>query len=192
MLHFTKYLFLLLFVSAAITSRALETSYALSKDYKVTIHGTSNLHDWDENVETVSGNAIINWFKDGTFGINSMNIKMEVRSIKSDNSTMNKNTYKALKADTHPQITFVLSAPLAAIASNASGIMITARGNLTIAGVTKPVEMKIKVTAVSGEKLTFEGIYKIKMTDFGVKPPTAILGTLKTGNDITINFKVSS
>lgn len=192
MSHFTKYLLLLLFVSGAVTSHALETTYPLSKDYKVTIHGTSNLHDWDENVETVSGSAIVNWYKDGSFGLNAMNIKMEVRSIKSDNSTMNKNTYKALKADTHPQITFVLSAPLAVITSSASGTMITARGNLTIAGVTKPVEMQIKVTSAAGGKLTFEGIHKIKMTDFGVKPPTAILGTLKTGNNITINFKVSS
>jgi polyisoprenoid-binding protein YceI len=192
MSHFTRYLSLLLFMSGALISHALETTYPLSKEYKVTIHGTSNLHDWDENVELVSGYAIVNWYKDGSFGLNAMNIKMEVRSIKSENSTMNKNTYKALKADTYPQITFVLSAPPGVITPNASGIMMTARGNLTIAGVTKPVDMRIKVSSAEGGKLTFEGSYKIKMTDFGVKPPTAILGTLKTGNEITINFKVSS
>ena len=31
----------------------------------------------------------------------------------------------------------------------------------------------------------------IKMTDFGIKPPTAIFGRLKTGDDVKVNFELS-
>jgi len=37
--------------------------------------------------------------------------------------------------------------------------------------------------------MRFEGKQMIKMTDFGVKPPSALFGTLKAGTDITIYFK---
>jgi hypothetical protein len=33
-----------------------------------------------------------------------------------------------------------------------------------------------------------KGIVPLKMTDFGVDPPTAMLGALKTGDDIKINY----
>jgi polyisoprenoid-binding protein YceI len=64
-------------------------------------------------------------------------------------------------------------------------------GNLTIAGVTRFVEMKAKVNMVGKGKLIFEGSQPIAMSDYGISAPTAIFGTLKTGNNITINFKVS-
>ena len=30
-----------------------------------------------------------------------------------------------------------------------------------------------------------------KMSDFEIKAPTALMGTLKTGNDVTVSFDVS-
>jgi hypothetical protein len=31
----------------------------------------------------------------------------------------------------------------------------------------------------------------IKMTDFGIKPPTAIFGTLRTGDEVKVNFALT-
>jgi hypothetical protein len=31
----------------------------------------------------------------------------------------------------------------------------------------------------------------IKMTDFGIKPPTAIFGRLKTGDEVKVNFELN-
>lgn len=166
--------------------------YVLSKDYTVTIHGTSNLHAWDEKVGSVSGEGVVNPNSDGSFDLESINIKMEVHSIKSDmGSIMNNNTYKALKADEYPQIIFALSSPVKSIQINAIEKAIAIKGNLTIAGVTKPVTMQVKIVMQAQGKLVFEGSQAVKMTDYNIKPPTAMLGTLKTGNEITINFKTN-
>ena len=56
-------------------SPAGQDKYSLSKGYTVTINGTSNLHDWDETVGTVTGDGIVTWNTDGSFDLEAMNIK---------------------------------------------------------------------------------------------------------------------
>jgi len=183
---------LLLLVTAIvyISATPIKGTYTVTKEYTVSIHGTSNLHSWDETVKDVSGSSTINWNSDGSFDMETMVIKMEVRSIKSDmGSAMNNNTYKALKADACPEITFTLTTPIKSIPAKAYETVFTAKGNLTIAGVTKPVDMQVKVYMPKQGELVFDGSQTIKMTDYGVAPPVAMFGTLKTGNEITISFK---
>lgn len=167
-----------------------EDNFSLIKDYTVTIRGTSNLHDWDENVETVTGNSFVNWNKDGSFNLISLWIKMEVNSIKSDKgSIMDNNTYKALKSENNPQIIFKLITPIKSIQANATSKTFIATGNLTIAGVTNPVNIDVKVLMKDKVTLSFTGAQVISMSDYKIKAPTALLGTLKTANEITLDFK---
>ena len=35
------------------------------------------------------------------------------------------------------------------------------------------------------------GVVPIKMTDYGIKPPTAIFGRLKTGDEVKVNFELN-
>ena len=128
----------------------VKNTYVLAKGYTVSIHGTSNLHDWDENVTTVSGESGVSWNGNTSFDLTAMNIKMEVKSIKStEGSMMNNNTYKALKADDHPEIVFALATQLQGIPVDSKGKVIEAKVNLSIAGVTKAVDMSVTVTAVA-------------------------------------------
>ncbi len=48
--------------------------YTLAKGYTVSIHGTSNLHDWDETVGTVTGDGVVTWNTDGSFDLGALNI----------------------------------------------------------------------------------------------------------------------
>jgi len=167
-------------------------SYTLSPGYAVNIHGTSNLHDWNESVGTVSGAGTVSWNNDGSFNLDAVYISMQVTSVKStEGSIMNNNTYKALKAEACPYIVLKLNESIKSIQAKSGEAGILAKATLTIAGVTKAIDMQVKVSMVEKGKLTFEGSQAIKMTDYGIDPPTALFGTLKTGNDITINFKTS-
>jgi polyisoprenoid-binding protein YceI len=187
-----KYLLLSACTFVLITSATIINKYTLDKDYTVTIHGTSNLHDWDENVGTVTGDAIIDWNADKSFDLNGVHIKMDVHSIKShEGSGMNNNTYKALKADANPTISFTLNQPLKSIKTNSTKNDVSMEGSLTIAGVTKPIVMKATLVMDSQSRLTIEGSYTIKMADYNVTPPTALFGTIRTGDTITLNFKGS-
>jgi len=176
-----------------ISATVIATSnYTLSKGYVVTINGTSNLHDWNETVGTVTGSSNVTWNTDGSLDLTSIKLEMNVASIKStEGSTMDNNTYKALKGDADPEITIVLTAPIKSIQVKAGTATISAPCNFTIAGVTKPVKMSVKVTSQGQAKLEFDGEQTIEMTDYGISPPTALFGALKTGNEIKINFKTS-
>jgi polyisoprenoid-binding protein YceI len=181
----------LLFTNAT-TLTSVKNTYTLSADYAITINGTSNLHNWDEKVKTVTGNSVVNFIDETSFDLESINIKMEVHSIKSDmGGIMNSNTYKALKADANPQIIFTLTTPIKSIQTKSAEKTISAKGSLTIAGVTKAVDMQVKISMPEHGKLIFEGSQTIQMTDYGIKPPVALFGTLKTGDTITINFKTN-
>ncbi len=174
----------------AISTRAQE-NYSISA-YTVTIDGTSNLHSWNEKVEKVSGKGVIKASANKEFTFHSFNIIMEVNSIKStEGSGMNKKTYKALKSDKYPEISFVLTEPVIAKTDGSGNYSANAKGTLTIAGVTKTITMPIKISEDADKKITVAGVQKVKMSDYNVSAPTAMLGILKTGDAITINFNTT-
>jgi polyisoprenoid-binding protein YceI len=65
------------------------------------------------------------------------------------------------------------------------------KGTLLLAGVCRPVVMQVTTLAVDQGKWHLEGSEKIRMTDYGVKPPSALFGTMKAAPDITIHFKTN-
>jgi polyisoprenoid-binding protein YceI len=166
--------------------------YTLSGEYTVTINGTSNLRDWKENVGRVTGEmtAVLN--PDSSIDLTSISIKMAVLSIKSDmGRVMDNKTYEALKATAYPEILFTLSTPLKLSQVSDGQQPVPVKGNLFLAGISRPVVMQVTTLAVDQGKWRLEGSEKIRMTDYGVKPPSALFGTMKAAPDITIYFKTN-
>jgi len=152
----------------------------------VSISGTSSLHDWTEKSQEGSGVAVFTFAEDKLV-LNGLSFVVPVKSLKSEHSSMDNNTYKALKSDKNPNITYTAStAHLTRI--DAETFKATTTGTLTIAGTTNNVELSSNVKVNPDKTITVTGSKKIKMTDYKVDPPTAVMGTIKTGNDITISF----
>ena len=59
----------------------------------------------------------------------------------------------------------------------------------TISGFTKPVALQAVCTTEDKQKVTCEGTYSLNMTDYEVEPPTAMLGLLKAGEKVTVNYR---
>jgi polyisoprenoid-binding protein YceI len=170
----------------------IQNTYFLAKDYRVTINGTSNLRDWKETVEKVSGDMVAILNHDGSVNLVSVDIRMDVNSIKSDmGSIMNNKTYAALKSNINPEIIFTLNVPVKLVQVNRGENRFTLKGNLTLAGFCKSVTMEVNLFILGEGRLQFEGTEAIKMTDFGVKPPSALFGTMKASPDIIINFETN-
>lgn len=168
-----------------------QNSYVLASDHKITISGSSNVHDWEEVAEVATGDGLVQWNSDATFNIQKLNIKVSVGSIKSDKgSIMDSKTYEALKGDAHPYITFKLVS-IKSITKSGTGYAIKVNGDLTIAGVTKNVDINGMVYVKEKGKLYIETSKAIKMSDYGIDPPTAMMGAMKVADDITIKFKLN-
>ena len=179
-------IFAILFQVFAVSS-LMAQNYTLSNSAsQLTVFGTSNLHDWEVVAEQQSGD--IKLVNDGTLSISELKVKIVSESLKSGKSGMDKNTYKALKTNSYKSIDFEMLQVKSMESVGNSNYKVTVTGNLTIAGVTKKIELSFKM-GVSDSKVTLEGEKAINMTHYNVEPPTALLGTIKTGEELTIKFK---
>lgn len=163
-------------------------TYKLSgSEGEVMVTGTSTLHDWEEIAEKKSGSIGLD-VSGELPKITTLKFAVESESLKSGKSGMDKNTYKALDSDKHKEIVYQMtSVKSISKASSANTYKVIATGNLTIAGHTNKVDLPFNLT-VNGSKVTLDGKYGMKMTSFGIEPPKALMGTIKTGDEIEIHY----
>lgn len=154
---------------------------------EIKVEGTSNLHDWDIISKAQTGN-IEAVFNDGKLTeIKSLIVELNTESLKSGKSGMDKNTYKALKSDKFKKISFKLNKVNSINRASSGTYSVSVNGNLTIAGESRPVTIQLTLKA-DGNTIAITGNHKLLMTDFKVDPPKALMGTITTGNEVTIIF----
>jgi polyisoprenoid-binding protein YceI len=160
---------------------------------RVTIAGTSNIHPYTASTTVVrvtraqvaagvAGPAF--WdeiVKPGA--LQTFEIAIPAAKLASEKDGLDKNMHKALKAQEFPDITFRLSR----VEPGVSGAL-KAIGLLKIAGIEREVAMDLK-TQRSDSSLSVKGELKLLMTDYGIKPPTAMLGMLKTDPKVTVTIE---
>ena len=77
-----------------------QVKYQSSGGVKLTIEGTSNIHDWDMASKQGSCSAEFLFGPGGHLaGLSSLQFSVPAESLKSDKKAMDKNTYKALQTD---------------------------------------------------------------------------------------------
>tara|TARA_A100001037_G_scaffold302107_1_gene333026 strand:+ start:610 stop:1299 length:690 start_codon:yes stop_codon:yes gene_type:complete len=168
----------------------------------VKIDGTSTVHDW-----TVEGKLIGGYMEvDGSFpadlnvatvpalpALPKVMVQIPVRSIKSGKSTMDSVMHKAMKRTEHPSIKYSLTKmdPSAEERKSGDPLRYDAEGNLTVAGIMKPIKMPVELVGHGDGGLRITGKTKVKMTDFGIQPPAPkiALGLIKTGDEVDITFE---
>ena len=169
---------------------ALAQNTFTMKSVEASVHGTSSLHDWTSQVTQVECTGTFQSKNTTLLSMKNVQVKIGVASIKSsEGKIMDRKTYEAFHSDKNPFITYTF--PSARVRMNQSdSTIITTSGMLTMAGTTHPVELTAKGKILTNGDLQFSFSKKLKMTDFNMKPPTAVLGTIKVGDEITLNFNM--
>lgn len=142
----------------------------------VLVSGTSTLHDWEMQAEQINGLVELDTLANLKF-----EFQATVDALKSDKSKMNKLAHKTLNKSEFPNITF----NGASLNENTGEIFI--EGELRISGVTKKIVFASTYKNENGV-IHLEGSCPLKMTDFGLTPPSALLGAIKTKDDIQVDF----
>jgi hypothetical protein len=167
------------------------------------IEGTSTLHDWKVQSGKISGFVEIapEFLRDATLASVAalheggkppvVRVSIPVKELRSGEARMDRVMLEALKADKHPEIRYELDrAVLAAGTAPASGPFgLETRGKLTVAGATREVKMPVTVTRSSNGEVTVKGKLPLKMTEFGIDPPRALMGTIRSGDAVTVSFE---
>ena len=97
---------------------------------------------------------------------------------------MDKKTYGALRESDHPTISYILISSIPK-----TGNTVTSKGELTIAGKKRQVTMDVNYE-IYPSIIEFSGELTINMSDYDIAPPTALMGTIKTGDEVTIRFSI--
>jgi polyisoprenoid-binding protein YceI len=116
--------------------------------------------------------------------VEGANVVIPVEQLDCGNGTMNEHMRKALQADKAPTIEFAL----ASYDLNAGNA--TLKGTLKIAGTTRPIEIPAVVTE-AGKEIRVKASKVINMKEWGVKPPSLMMGTMKVKENVTVGFDVA-
>ena len=162
-----------------------------SNNVDIRLTGTSSLHDWEMKAAQGTSEAAFVVDASGKItSISTLSFTLPATSLKSDHKAMDKNTYKALDTKKNPNISFVLTSATV-VGKGGNNYQLNCIGKLTIAGTVKETELlAIGKYNPADKSFTVSGVKKMKMTDYNVKPPTVMLGTIKTGNDIAISYNL--
>jgi YceI-like domain len=163
----------------------------LQPQSRLWIDGTSSMKRWTckagevNAIVEANGPNAISTLLTGDKGVRTVRVTVPAAQIDCNNGTMNEHMRKALKLTEHPSIDFRLASY--DVARNADGVAGTMTGTLTLGGVEKTITMNA-TGKPEGAMLHVTGSYPLKMTEYGLKPPTLMFGRIKVGETVTVNF----
>ncbi|MDR2232016.1 MAG: YceI family protein [Tannerella sp.] len=179
----------MLFLSTGgqLTAQTLKFNAAKSK---FLIKGDSNLHPWETDVNEVPGEATIDA---EAKALKSLTISIPVNSIhsKEGGDMMDTKTYETFNYKKNPDIVFTLTEVKSLTINSDKSISATVAGNLSMGGSTKPVTVSAVGKSDGAGSYVFTGSLPLKLTTFGMKPPTMFLGTLKVKDEISVEYTIT-
>jgi hypothetical protein len=183
----TGFLILGLFLAIGVFA---QVKYSNKNIVGLTVNGTSTMHDWEMKSAKGVCEATFTLNPAGAVtGMSALSFVTPVSDLKSEKESMDKNAYKALKSDKNANISFSSSSGTITTV-DANNFTIKTTGKLTIAGAAHDAEIVGTCKVNADKSITVTGSKKISMKDFGMTPPTFMMGTIKTGNDVTLKFDV--
>jgi polyisoprenoid-binding protein YceI len=187
---------LLALITATATASAQDTRIAAGSESKLWIDGTSNLHAWSCKATTLDASIDLDAVLASQIStappkaLKRVNVKVPVKSLKCGHGGMDDNLYKALKADATPEISYILATFEPSPGEVKDSFTLHTVGTLSVAGIENKIEMDVVATRMPDGSVVAKGLVPIKMTDYGVKPPTALFGRIKTGDEVKVNFEL--
>jgi YceI-like domain len=154
----------------------------------MTVSGSSTLHEWESQVTKADWKGIVRVENLALVEIKNVEVKIPVESIKSTKGKMmDSKTYDAFNYEKFPFIVYTLST---AKVNQANGT-IEAKGTLSMAGASKVIDLVAKYKVLPGGDLQLTVSKSFKMSEFKMETPTAMMGTIKVGDDVTVAFDVT-
>lgn len=180
--------FLILVVAVALPGQT--TAQSQLKSFTLKVAGSSTLHEWESGVEKIEWKGQLVQDDKKNFSIQGIEVKIPVTSIKSQHGKlMDGKTYEAFNSEKNPYILFKPRS-LTQKLVNGEGLL-TIEGDLTMNGVANAIVLSIAVKNLPNGEMRFSGTRTLKMSDYKMKQPTAMMGTVKVGDEVTVKFDLT-
>jgi len=173
---------------AALAQAPVPAAVHLGSGSVLWIEGTSTVHDYESRTaQPTDVVALDQWLRSG--GLKGLDLGVPLATMHSQKgSTLDKNLLKALKADKNPEITFhVTQAKVGSAMGDSIGV--SADGVLNVAGRERPITVTGRLVR-SEAGVWLNGSHGLRMSEYDVKPPTMMLGTLRVHDSVSVHFKL--
>lgn len=125
-------------------------------------------------------------------------IQINARTFDGGNSFMERDMRRALKSDSFPAIVFIFERFCGIDARYSQDMERTEYhlklcGKLSLASVTRDVELSLRAHRADAATLQIHAAASLKMSDFGISPPTAFFGMLQAHDelDVLMDFAIT-
>ena len=177
------------------------------------LEGTSNVSAWRCHSTTVDAdmnvaapvdriNAVIDRIEDGNVGVWMNNaadgkfpppdfaMVIPVPALRCGNPVMERDMRQALLADRFPAIVFHFSELISGITHDIDHNTYAAiiSGEITLAGAHKQIQLPVVAQRLARDRFRIQAELPLRMTDFGVRPPTALFGMVKARDELVVRF----
>lgn len=175
----------------ALAAWTYASSLALRPESRLWVSGSSTARDWKCNADSViakieaAPNAV-NAVLANRKVVSSAQLIVPVATLNCGNGTMDEHMRKALKASQFSQISFRVTS-YETVRSD-SGIVGSAKGELTLGGITKPIAVTGETQRENDGSLRIAGVYQINMKDYGLTPPSLFMGTMKVKENVQVHY----
>lgn len=176
--------------AAALLSTSAFAGEVSATSAKLSVSGTSTVQAWKCEAKTVDARLQLKGDKlsaeSVTQDVAGGKVRIATAALDCKNGTMNDHMREALKAKQHTAIQFTLKSVTAGDKAGTAKL----NGELTLAGITKAITLPVTLSA-HGTTVRAVGSYPLNMTEYGIKPPTLMFGTMKVGEVVTLQFDVA-
>ncbi len=172
-----------------------QVTYTPEEVSKLWIEGRSNINEFECQANQYFGEATL--FEDPNPEFlqdvsKRLYLKVEIRvdGFECGRSRMNRDLQQALKSDEFPEIIFMFdnATMLNGPEEADDAFEIEVNGSLTVAGSTRNIRFVTRAYYLEHDKVRAIGKTTIRMSDFGVEPPTALMGLVKADDELSVNF----
>lgn len=170
----------------------------LAPGSQLTFEGTSTLHGFTCTTKTMQAYIDVDpSYRTADLStmahpIVAVQVVIPVKSLACGGELEN-NMFKTLNASKFPYIVYKLSSyDIISGSASATGFTTATKGQLTISGKENPIAMSVKASRGADGVVSAIGDEEIKMTQFGIKPPTFMLGTLRVRDELKIHFNIKA
>lgn len=160
---------------------------SVSPGGRLWLEGDSTLHRYKTSAEEFKVTAKGHGSSDAEqlarhHGLDEFELTVPVLKLRSGEKGLDENLAKAMKAVTFPNIAFRMTSY-----EVSPTLAIKIHGLLAMAGVEKPVDIDA-ASAKTPNGLHLVGTKSVLMSDYGIKPPVLMLGTIRTANSVAVKF----
>jgi polyisoprenoid-binding protein YceI len=187
----TALLAALMIVPATIGWTVPADTLTLQPESKLWVVGTSTARGFEceatsLTVDVAAAPGAVALIASGEKGVTNVGVRIPTAQLDCRNGTMNKHMLKALKATEHPEIAFDLASY--ELATVDEGIAVTLTGDLTLGGKRKTITVLANAAPIEGDALKVTGVHDVLLSDYGLKAPKLMLGTMKVHDLVKVHF----